>query len=369
VELKDKFVVFFLVLLFVTCSITLSYPLSVWVVRDQITSPQKVETVVRIGKLVGASRLYVQVVGRMDAYYRSSILPRAEALEGQSEDFDPLDMIVKLAKREGIIISAWMNVFYAWPFYSRPKSPEHVINKQPEWVTYDQDGRSMLEYTKPPEVETPGIFLEPALPEVRNFIASIAEEIAKNYDVDEVHLDYIRYPYRTFGYHPRALQAYRNWYREISSKRKIDPSKAFDEFRIEQVNLTVKEAYVRVKKHGKNLSAAVFANYEGDAIHNRLQDWIAWLRGGYLDYACIMAYSPDSSIVAYHTNYAKQKLSTLSKVRIGLGAYKLHEQPEKLLEIAKKIIVEQPNEIVIFSFDDILRNESILKQVKTISSM
>lgn len=345
------------------------YPLSIWVVRDQITSPEKVETVIKLARAAEASRLYVQVVGRMDAYYNSRILPRAEALADQRENFDPLDMILRLAKKEGIKISAWMNVFYAWPFTSRPKSPEHVVNKRPDWVTYDQEGRSMLEYTRPPEVEAPGIFLEPALPEVRNFIASVAEEIAKNYEVDEVHLDYIRYPFRTFGYHPRALEAYRAWFREVSRTRKVDSSRAFDEFRIEQVSLTVKEVYERVRRFGRNLSAAVFANYEGDALPNRLQDWMRWLRDGYLDFACLMAYSPDPAVVAYHTSYAKQKLSNLSRVRIGLGAYRLHDQPERLIDIALRVVRERPDEIVIFSFEDLARSEKMLQLVRNIASM
>lgn len=344
-----------------------AYPLGIWVVRDQITSMEKIERVVEIAKEVGASRIYVQVVGRADAYYKSEILPRAEALAEQPEDFDPLKEILALAKENGIKVSAWINVFYAWPFGKRPVSEKHVINAHPDWVTCDSSGRSMLEYTSAPEVNTPGIFLEPALDEVKEFVASVAEEIAKNYDVDEIHLDYIRYPYKTFGYHPAATKKYREWLKKaIAEKSVTNMAEAFDVFRRRQVSETVKMIYERVHKHGKKLSAAVFAYYEQDALNQRLQEWIEWLKNGYLDYACLMAYEDNKDTVTYYVKYASEKLGSTEKIRVGLGAYKMVQIPERLYEIAEAVAGFQPDEILIFSFENLL-DENLRKYAAMIA--
>ncbi|ACR80675.1 glycoside hydrolase family 10 protein [Kosmotoga olearia] len=355
-----------IILIFVT--VLIAYPVGIWVVRDQIVSPEKIENVIKIAKEVGATRLYVQVVWRADAYYESDILPRAEALEGQPKDFDPLAYVLKLARSENLKISAWINACYAWNFVTRPKSPEHVINKHPEWVTYDQNGVSMLNYTGSESLDVPGIFLEPGLPEVRDFIASIAEEIASKYDVDEIHLDYIRYPFRTFGYHPEVQKAYRKWLiRALKEKRVKNLASAFDDYRREQVSLLVKEIYDRVTSHGKRLSAAVLAYYEQDAYEQRFQAWLEWLKGGYLDYAVMMAYDPYPETVKHYVLYALDRLGNLENVRIGLGAYKVVEEPQKLRDLVDSVLYLNPDEIVIFSIASLMESKEMQKIVRGIS--
>jgi uncharacterized lipoprotein YddW (UPF0748 family) len=49
-------------------------------------------------------------------------------------------------------------------------------------------------------------FFDPANPDLQNYLLSLYEEIVKNYDVDGLQLDYIRYPFQsqdsnqTYGY-------------------------------------------------------------------------------------------------------------------------------------------------------------------------
>lgn len=343
--------------------------LSIWVVRDQITSPDKVRQVVDLAVKMGIDRLYIQVVGRMDAYYTSNILPRSEALEKQPETFDPLGMIIELAKPHKIKISAWMNTFYAWPFTSRPKDPNHVVNKFPEWVTYDASGVSLLSYTRANGF-VEGIFLDPGVPGVRDYVASIAEEIAANYDVDEIHLDFIRYPYRHFGYNPIALENFQRWLETYSSeiRKEIVPTEEeFNRFRILQVNLTVEEIYRRVKKYGKNLSAAVFGNYASDGLPNRFQDWVTWLRDGYLDFACLMAYSPYISDVVKISTAAERRVGSLSRVRIGLGVYTLKGDHGLLKRMMETVLELKPDEVVLFLFAD-LQNQKMRDVVSSVST-
>ena len=64
------------------------------------------------------------------------------------------------------------------------------------WVTRTIDG-------------TWDTYLDPGLPEIREYLAAIVGEIAAEYPVDGIHLDYVRYPSNWHGYHPRALARYR----------------------------------------------------------------------------------------------------------------------------------------------------------------
>ena len=59
-------------------------------------------------------------------------------------------------------------------------------------VTKDQSGTQMA-------LNPLYIFADPSIPEVRNHVASVVEELTRRYDVDGVHLDYIRYPEPEYG--------------------------------------------------------------------------------------------------------------------------------------------------------------------------
>ncbi len=339
--------------------------IGIWVVRDVITSPASVVEIVEKASKLNVDRLYVQVVGRADAFYRSEVLPRSEMLANAPEDFDPLGLILKLSKERGIKVSAWMNVFYVWPFSRNPSSPIHVVNAHPEWVTYDDRGYSMLEYTKAPALVVPGVFLDPGLDEVKDFVVKVAEEIASKYDVDEIHLDYIRYPYRTFGYNPTVMKRYRKWMRKAMREGKIkDMANAFDDFRREQVSKTVEMIYKAVKKYGKNLSAAVYAYYDS-AYNDHFQDWITWIERGYLDYAAMMAYDPSVETVRSYLDYVKGRLGDLKKVRVGLGLYKMYDSPDLLRDMMLMVEGYNPDEIVLFSYKFI--NEKVEPVIREFS--
>src|SRR5947208_111151 len=67
----------------------------VWVVRTELGSPQAVSRVVRVAGANGLNTLFVQCRGRGDAYYCSTLEPRAQLLEGSSPQFDPLAQMVQ----------------------------------------------------------------------------------------------------------------------------------------------------------------------------------------------------------------------------------------------------------------------------------
>ena len=144
--------------------------------------------------------LLVQVVGRGDAYYRSDLLPRAEALSDTT--FDPLGTLVPLAHAAGLEVHAWMNCMLVWSAPNPPRSPRHVTRAHPEWVARLKSGRWMTSLTPRQRqlMGIEGVYLSPGHPGVRRWLASVAGEIATRYPVDGIHLDYIRQPSVDIGF-------------------------------------------------------------------------------------------------------------------------------------------------------------------------
>jgi len=76
---------------------------ALWVVRNTLTSPEKIRTLVNSAAAAGFNTLIVQVRGRGDAYYRSRWETRASELKDQPADFDPVTIaeVIYVRGRQG----------------------------------------------------------------------------------------------------------------------------------------------------------------------------------------------------------------------------------------------------------------------------
>jgi uncharacterized lipoprotein YddW (UPF0748 family) len=324
-----------------------------WVVRTTMETPESVRALVQRARENGFTDLMVQVRGRGDAYYDSSLEPRAEALSRQPAGFDPLALAISEAHQYGIKVHAWINIFLVADLDALPISRDHAIYKHPDWVMvprglgaelYNYRPNSgpfldrIIEFSRLRRRELEGLFISPANPAVKDNIFNIWMDIATRYDVDGMHFDYVRYPNTQYDYSRVSIDRFR---REMDQKLgpkarlvlaegfRQDPlfymkrfPDAYAEFQRDQVTELVDRIYKGVKSVKPNaiISAAVFANGE-DAVRSRFQDWKKWLRMGDLDVLCPMAYTSSTEL------FRKQILNAVNlasgkRVWGGIGAHK-----------------------------------------------
>ncbi len=284
-----------------------------WVVRDGLTSPEEVDELLARAYAAGANGIMIQVVGRGEAYYQSEVIPIANF----SGFDDPLQYVIEKAGPMGIEVHAWVNAFLVW---SAPwDAPEgHVYNQHPEWFTYHISGRSSQSYTQE-QAEAAGLVgatLSPAFPEVREYIKDITVEIAENYNIDGIHLDYIRYPNSSFGYSELEVE----FFQLATGLTPTESSERWNLWRQQQVTETVAtiRASLRSVDPGVLLSAAVMANPYSAASEFSC-DWQKWISEGLVDFVCPMAYS---SSVERALNLAASTTSIHpEKVVYGIGVW------------------------------------------------
>jgi uncharacterized lipoprotein YddW (UPF0748 family) len=269
-------------------------------------SPDEIDKLVETAASAGLNALLVQVRKRADAYYNSSIEPRASEIP---EGFDPLAELIPKAHRLGLEVHAWLVVYPAATGAEKSLPDGHILRQHPEWLTRDADGNAMR------RGDGEGLFLDPGLPEVQDYIVSVAVELASRYDVDGIHLDYIRYPSRRWGYHPESV---RRFTEETGCTPGENPV-AWDNWRRQQVTLLVARLKREITKvrPGVKLSAAVFAD-QSDAFKNRLQDWQTWLQHGWVDFVVPMNYVSNRSLFA---SRSRQAYSRSRNVYMGVGVW------------------------------------------------
>ena len=222
-----------------------------------------------------------------------------------TDNFDPLQYLIDNSKKMKVF--AWVTTFVITPHDLNKLDPAHIYFNEPEWVTAD------FTHTKMDNESYEGAFLDPGLPEVQDYTKNVILDIAENYDVDGIQLDYIRYPDRYFGLNEEARKLYKQ-------ETKFEDADSWLQWKEEQINKFVKSVYHDLKGISSDIivSAAVIAN-PNDAILRFSQDWFSWLEGGYIDYVFPMAYTTsNASLKGLYQIYPKQ---SFKKIVPGLRAW------------------------------------------------
>ncbi len=112
------------------------------------------------------------------AYYNSSYEPWGYYAGNSYPGYDPLQYAIEQAHARGLELHAWFNVFHVSSTVSGT-----IANLHPEWICTNEDGEYMTSY----RCASPGIA------DVREYTVNVAMEIVRNYDIDGLHLDFIRW--------------------------------------------------------------------------------------------------------------------------------------------------------------------------------
>jgi uncharacterized lipoprotein YddW (UPF0748 family) len=309
----------------------------IWVIRWEVDQPMKVFQMMKDLDKFDINTIYVQVYARCEAMYPSKIVPRSTELMNAPFGYDPLDLIIKQGHRNGYEVHAWINLYYAWSHAPFPLSEEHIINKHPEWIIGNEKGVSLRTFTVE-EIKAMGLegyFLEPGNPQVRDHLRKVAREIVENYDVDGLHMDYCRFPRDDYGYDigarvnfmretyvdPFKLLDHSEIREEFGSGAVFDVQQKWNDWRRNQVTLTVKQIYEDVKEIKPEIDVSVAVI--GDNTYARedlYQDWVYWANAGYTDYVVPMLYSSDVHWIERKTKDIIRNVGR-DKLVVGLGAY------------------------------------------------
>ncbi len=282
---------------------------AMWLDRKTIVAAGSQEGLAKVFdrfKAAGINTVFVETVNAGYPIYPSSVAPAQNPL---IRGWDPLQAAVDLGKTYGIEVHAWVWLFAVGnqahnQVIGQPASyPGPIISAHPDWAGYDNQGNLILPGQAKP-------FLDPANPEVRQYLFDLLSEIASRYDVDGIQFDYIRYPFqdpdnnRLFGYG----MAGRRQFHQLTGVDPIILSPHASEgdvqlqryywnqwtaFRTEQISSFVAEASHRLRRQRPNLilSAAVFADDTYKRQQTIQQDWEDWADQELVDWIVLMSYA------------------------------------------------------------------------------
>ena len=272
----------------------------------------EVTEMVNSARSANFNALIVQVRKRGDAYYNSSIEPRAADI---APDYDPLADIIREAHAAGLEVHAWLAVYEVSHQVYSP-APTHIARAHPEWLMSDREGKTTLAGGR--------VYVDPGVPAVQDHFVSLVTEILKKYDVDGIHLDNIRYPSATAGYNSISISRFNQKFNRFGVPE--DNDEIWCQWRREQITDLLRKVrnVISTTKPEVKLSASVCSESPDIAKKVFLQEWDVWTRDNLLDFVVPMLYITFDRMPAF----ASQALAWAyaRHVYIGVGAYRLAPQ-------------------------------------------
>ncbi len=255
--------------------------------------------------------VYFQAESNGTAMFRSSYEPLSPYITGEvngKASYDPLEFAIAQAHKRGLEIHAWVNVFKCFNGSETYilNNPDHIAKKKPEWVIEETENGQK------------SYWLDPGLPEVREYVSDLIAEMVEKYNLDGVQLDYIRYPGKNFdddfsyGIYGKNLNR--------------------DEWRRQNITGTVELIYKKIKAERSfvKVGAApigIYKNINGangwQGYSEIYQDSREWLKLGIIDYLAPQIYwgigdKPRFDVLA--KDWAQNSFGR--NIVIGMGAYK-----------------------------------------------
>ncbi|HTR80640.1 MAG TPA: family 10 glycosylhydrolase [Bacteroidota bacterium] len=262
--------------------------------------------------------VFFQVRPRGNTFYKSRYEPWAAELTGtlgQDPGWDPLDFAINEAHKRGMELHAWFNVAKVYNGGEPPlSSPRHILRSHPEWAQL-YDGEWWVDMGRP---------------EVRAYTENLIMELVRLYDLDGIHLDYIRYPGEKFD----------DW----NSFRLYSDGVERDKWRRNNITTFVREVYEQImaEKPMMKVGSAPLGIYKPipgaqsgfSAYAELFQDARLWLREKIQDYVAPQLYwdfgeqtNPnDPDFRALCIDWAQNSYGR--HVYAGLGVYRENIQKE-----------------------------------------
>lgn len=314
----------------------------VWL-RPVEKSPEEIAKTLDRIKKDGIETVFLETYFQGKTIFPSDTFAKYKVQKQRNEfvGFDPLAVWIEEAHKRNMKVHIWFETFYAGN-ENPMNNPENVVSVYPKWANVTK-----LKYNSPTPVaslsEHNGYFLDPANPEVQDYLLCLLEEIITKYKPDGINLDYIRYPQAIsakFAGYDMSNWGYTEYARnEFKSAMNIDPVDvrygtpqwdAWAKYRQNKITSFVFKTKQLTSKYNITLTTVIFPDRQ-KSLEVKMQDWKTWTDNNYVDGFTPLILTCDKDTAVYLINDIKQNSRPNTKIYPGLFVAFMNGNPDDLL--------------------------------------
>lgn len=233
----------------------------------------------------GANAIIFQVRPECDALYPSNIEPWSRYLTGvqgkaPAPYWDPLQWMIDQCHKRGMEMHAWINPYRAKTAGTRELAQNHVAVQKPN---------SVFQYAGQ-------LILNPGMPENRQYIYKVVDDIVSRYDIDGLHIDDYFYPYPSPGAEipdQAQYEQYNNGLKDVADWRRYNVNLFVKEMgeHIHRLKPWVKFGVSPFGIYRNRSTAAIGSNTSGFQNYDGLYaDVLLWMNNQWIDYCVPQLY-------------------------------------------------------------------------------
>ncbi len=250
----------------------------VWVTNvasDVLKSKKNIVEAIQLCKKNSINNIYVVVWNNGVTMYPSKVVEQYIGIK-QSKIYgnrDPIKEIIEVGHKEGIKVHAWFEFGFS---YNYGDSNCLWQQKYPDWVGRDGNGNHLQ--------KNKFFWWSAFNKDVQKFMNKLVLEVVKNYDIDGIQGD-DRLPAMPSegGYDEATKKIYAS-----ENLGALPPTNSKDsawvKWRADKLSGYIKQLYKSVKKVKPTCIISWAPSIYPWSKEQYLQDWPAWLKGGYADY-------------------------------------------------------------------------------------
>lgn len=329
----------------------------VWVRPTETTKEQIISTLENI-KASGFNNVFLETYFHGKTIFPSQTMNKY-GFNVQNEKFegiDPLQVWITEAHKRDIKVHTWFQAFYVGPL-SPEYNPTSILAVRPDWGNKTKKSADIPKPTKAAS-EHNGYFLDPANPEVQEFLEDLIKEIITTYKPDGINLDYIRYPstsnnsdINAWGFTTYA----RNEFKEMYGVDPIDLTTSdvhwydWNQYRRNNVTNFVQKIGKLGKQEKVYISAVIFPDVAA-ALASKQQDWRTWSKNGYINGFTPLFLTYDSKMLASMMNDVMSVKSPNTDLYAGLFVTFMGGPAEDLIRQVYETRKMNVNGVIIFDY-------------------
>ena len=284
-----------------------------WLARNSLSSKDVLAKAMDSLAANNFNTVFVNVWSRGYPLWKSDVFFRETGvyIDPTFQGRDVLAEAIAEGHKRGLHVEAWFEYGFVggWTGNQPPGGKGPIFNSHPDWVAKKLDGG---------EIDGSNFYwMIHTKPEVQNFLIAMCTEIARNYDVDGIELDRIRYSSTQYGYDAYTDSLYR-----VQNNGNPPPVNYADTSWIRWRANNLNQFMVRVKDSIKTINPHVnisnapslYASGSYTSYVNFCQDWVGWLRDGSVDNVQVQSYVGSSFSFGAILDYILQLVPDKNKI-------------------------------------------------------
>ncbi len=285
-----------------------------WIARDQLGTKEALAYAIDSIAAANFNVVYVNVWSRGYPLWKSNVFYQHTGvyIDPTYEGRDILAEAIAEAHKHGLHVEAWFEYGFVGgyePYYPGTSGKGKIFDTHPDWVAKRLDGG---------EKDNSNFYwMVQTRKDVQDFLIDLVMEVVRNYDVDGIELDRIRYSSLQYGYDSYTDSLYR-----LEHNGNPPPTNYADQswirWRADKLNEFQARVYDSVKsvrpKFNLSNAPSLYSASQYTSYNNFCQDWVWWVNNNKIDNVQVQSYVESPAAFSSILDFIQTMVNDKSKV-------------------------------------------------------